>query len=119
MASTSFLITTEKTEYSAGDSLRLKIKNKYGKELCFSTCYPYFLERKDKTWQRYSYAECNKINIHNGCIQNNKEKAFELTLPEVQGGLHRIVVPVCFDCDPNENFKAELNFYSNEFVIKE
>jgi hypothetical protein len=119
MASASFLITTEKTEYAVGDNLRLKIKNNYGRQLCFSTCYPYFLERKDKTWQRYSYVECSKINIHNGCIQNGIEKAFELTLPRVQGGLHRLVVPFCADCNPDDNFKAELNFYSNEFIIKE
>lgn len=119
MASASFLITTEKTEYLVGDNLRLKIKNNYGKELCFSTCYPYFLERKDQNWQRYSYVECNKINIHNGCIRNNQEKAFELTLPKVQSGVHRLVVPLCADCDLDENFQPELNFYSNEFIVKE
>jgi len=118
MASASLIITTEKAEYLAGDNLRLKIKNDSGKELCFSTCYPYFLERKEENWERYNYVECKQTNIHNGCIKSEKEKAFELTLPEVEAGLHRLVVPVCSECKPEEGFKEETEFYSNEFLIK-
>jgi len=118
MASASLIITTEKAEYLAGDNLRLKIKNDSGKELCFSTCYPYFLERKEENWERYNYVECKQTNIHNGCIKSEKEKAFELTLPEVEAGLHRLVVPVCSEYKPEEGFKEETEFYSNEFLIK-
>jgi len=121
MASASFSINIEKTEYQAGDSLRLKIKNNFGKQLCFSTCYPYYLERKVKIWELYPYVECNKDNIHNGCIQDGKEKAFELTLPkkgEIEAGLHRLAIPVCITCSPDQIFYEDLIFHSNEFLIK-
>lgn len=119
IASTSVLITTEKNEYKSGENLKLKITNNSGKTLCFSACYPYFLEKKDKNWESYKYVECNIANTHDGCIDNKKIKAFELTLPQVQEGLHRIAVPVCSNCKLGETFKEEATVYSNEFLIKQ
>ena len=81
----SVLISTEKSKYLNGESLKLKIVNNSGETLCFSTCYPYFLEKKDKNWETYTYVECDHDNIHNGCIEDGKKKAFELTLPKAIG----------------------------------
>jgi len=112
-------IITEKNEYKSGDNLKLNITNNSGKTICFSSCYPYFLERKDKEWKSCNYVGCDRANIHDGCIENNKIKAFELKLPaEVAGGsLHRIAVPVCIDCKVDDSFKESLRYHSNEFSI--
>lgn len=111
-------IVTQRKEYQSGENLKLKIMNNSGEKLCFSTCYPYFLEKKDKTWQRYPYTECDHANNHNGCVENKKVKAFELTLPNGIFGLHRLVVPVCAECREGETFREESIFYSNDFLVK-
>jgi len=116
---TSVFIFTEKSKYLSGENLKLKIENNSGETICFSTCYPYFLEKKDKNWEDYPYVECDFTNTHDGCIEDKKIKAFELTLPkEIEKGVHRIAIPVCKDYKPGEAFKEESIFYSNEFLIK-
>jgi len=115
----SVLIYTEKNEYLGGENLKLKIVNNSGGTLCFSSCYPYFLEKKEKDWEGYKYVECDRPNTHDGCIENKEIKAFELALPkEIAVGLHRIVVPVCNNCKLGEVFKEGQRIYSNEFLIK-
>ncbi len=111
-------IVTQRKDYQNGEILELKITNNSGKKFCFSTCYPYLLEKKDKAWETYKYVECDRDNIHNGCIENGKEKGFELTLPKSISGLHRLAVPVCSECKEGETFKEESRFYSNEFIVK-
>jgi len=111
-------VLTQKNEYLQGENLKVKITNKSGKTFCFSTCFPYLLEKKDKTWESHKYVECNQVNIHDSCIENEKTRAFELTLPKGISGLHRIAIPVCSDCKEGIPFKEEAKFYSNEFVIK-
>jgi len=112
-------IFTEKAKYSAGENLKLKIVNDSGGTLCFSSCFPYFLEKKDKNWEGYKYVECDRPNTHDGCIEDKKIKAFELALPkEIEGGIHRIMVSVCSNCKLGEVFKEDQRVYSNEFLVK-
>ncbi len=121
MMNATFSILTERKEYQNGENLKLKITNNTGKKLCFSTCFPYYLERKDEKWKSYPYIECKRDDIHNGCIEDKKDKGFELVLPreeDIEPGLHRIAVPVCVECKEGEVFKEETWFYSNEFIIK-
>ena len=112
-------IITDKTEYEAGSNLKVKIKNNFGEQICFSSCYPYLLESKNEKWESYKYIECQKFNGNGHCIKAGDLKAFELTLPQVPEGLHRLAIPVCFDCKSEESFKEEQKFYSNEFWIRE
>jgi hypothetical protein len=115
----SVLISTEKAKYLGGENLKVKIVNNSGETLCFSSCYPYFLEKKDKNWEGYKYIECDRPNTHDGCIEDKKIKAFELMLPkEIGGGVHRIAVPVCSNCKIGEVFKEDRIIYSNEFLVK-
>ena len=112
-------IVTDKTEYESGGILKVKIKNNFGENICFSSCYPYLLENKNENWESYKYAECQKFNGNGSCIEARKEKAFELTLPEAPEGLHRLAIPVCIGCQNEDTFKEDARFYSNEFTIKE
>jgi len=112
-------IVTDKTEYEAGGNLKVKIKNNFGKQICFSSCYPYLLESKNEKWESYKYTECQKFNGNGHCIETRGLKAYELTLPQVLAGLHRLVIPVCLGCKDNDLFREDKRFYSNEFLIKE
>jgi len=112
-------IVTDKTEYESGGILKVKIKNNFGENICFSSCYPYLLENKNENWESYKYAECQKFNGNGSCIEARKEKAFELTLPEAPEGLHRLAIPVCLGCKSEDSFQEDQRFYSNEFWIRE
>jgi hypothetical protein len=110
--------TTDKIEYEKGEVLKLKVKNDSLAKICFSTCYPYYLERKNSNWESYKYEECQSFNGNGHCLEAGKEKAFELTLPNVPAGVHRLAIPVCSDCKDETVFVEEERFYSNEFTIK-
>ncbi len=112
------LIQTDKTEYQPGDTLKVKIKNNIGKNISFSSCYPYYLERKNEKWESYKYTECHELNGNGHYIAPKQEKTFEIILPETLDGLHRLAIPVCIDCKNNDFFRDDKRFYSNEFTIK-
>lgn len=112
------LIQTDKTEYQSGDNLKVKIKNNLWQTISFSSCYPYYLERKNENWERYPYVECQSLNLNGNPIIPGKEKMFEISLPTVPEGLHRLSIPVCISCKENEPFREDKVFYSNEFLIK-
>jgi hypothetical protein len=111
-------IITDKTEYEAGGNLKVKIKNNFGKQICFSSCYPYLLENENENWKSYKYAECQKFDGNGHCIKAGDLKAFELTLPERIKGIHRLAIPICIGCKSEDTFKETTRFYSNEFTIK-
>jgi hypothetical protein len=111
-------IVTDKTEYESGGILKVKIKNNFGEQICFSSCYPYLLESKNEKWESYKYVECQKLNGNGHCMKAGELKAFELTLPQISDGSHRLAIPVCIDCQSEGNFKEDMRFYSNEFTIK-
>lgn len=111
-------ITTEMEGYDKEDLLKVKIVNKTDKDICFSSCYPYYLEReKEEGWKSYSYSNCSDENLAVACIVSKDVKAFELVLPPTIEGSHRLAIPICYDCDEGDNFEAQKKFYSNEFII--
>ena len=112
-------IITDKAEYESGGILKVKIKNNFPKQICFSSCYPYLLESKNENWESYKYVECQKFDGNGHCLKAGDLKAFELTLPEVSEGLHRLAIPVCIGCKSEDTFREDKRFYSNEFKIKE
>ena len=112
-------IVTDKTEYEPGGILKVKIKNNFGEQICFSSCYPYLLESKNEKWESYKYVECQKLNGNGHCMKAGELKAFELTLPQISDGSHRLAIPVCIGCKSEDTFRENKRFYSNEFKIKE
>lgn len=111
-------IRTDKAEYQKEGILKLVIKNNFGKNICFSSCYPYYLEKKDGGWSLYSYSQCQKPDLSEICLSPRQSKFFEISLAYIGGGLHRLIVPVCLDCKDKENFREDNRFYSNEFLIR-
>ncbi|MBU4298868.1 hypothetical protein KJ636_02400 [Patescibacteria group bacterium] len=111
-------ITTDKTEYTRQDKIKIKIENKFRKNICFSSCSPFSLqEKKEKEWESYPHEECKDENRAENCFKSGL-KAFEIDLSLTKQGLNRIAIPVCIDCKEGDEFKEGKRFYSNEFTIK-
>ena len=111
-------VLTDKEEYTLGENLRVKIDNNTRDKFCFSTCYPYFFEKKDGEWTSYEYAECPEQDMVDSCVNPKEVKAFELTIPPVEKGIHRLMIQACVGCISNELFKKEKELISNQFIIK-
>jgi hypothetical protein len=111
-------VSTDKTEYDPGSVLKVVIQNNSRKNICFSSCYPYYLEKKDVNFQSYPYPDCPKPNLSEPCVKPRQSKFFEIDLPLLEAGLHRLAIPVCVDCKIKEDFREDTRFYSNEFTIK-
>ena len=111
-------VITENWSYDTGYSLKIKIENNLKEEICFSSFYPYYLEKKNGEWTDYNYVECPDGNISKDCIDSKTVKAFELVIPDVREGIHRIALSACVGCNFSESFEEDKRFYSNAFIIK-
>lgn len=113
-------VILDKKEYQANDKIKLKIENQTEKRMCFSSCYPYYFERKNKTWSRYQYAECDYQDKIETCLAPYSEKAFEIELLSVLlSGTYRLAIPVCENCQPGDNFITNNILYSPPFEFKQ
>ena len=114
-------LLTYKTDYSQGENPKIKIENKSTEKICFSSCYPYYLEKNNGGYKSYQYGNCpQELDQAQDCIEPGQVKAFELLLDEMHTdkGPHRIAIPACVGCVLQEKFRQDKFFYSNEFLIK-
>lgn len=111
-------VITEKTEYKIGDIIKVKIENNLKKNICFSSCYPYYLEKKGEEWKSYNYMDCPDSDLVKDCIDSRQVKAFELIAHPIEEGLHRLAISVCIGCNLDEVFREDQKFYSNEFIVR-
>lgn len=110
-------VVTSKKGYQKDEMAKIKIENHLKENICFSSCSPYYLETKKDQWTSYSYDDCQEAKLAEKCIEKGGVKAFEFTLSYANEGLHRVVIPVCRDCVPQEEFKERVRAYSEEFVV--
>lgn len=115
---TKAIVLTDKKEYSPGDLLKVKIQNKENQKICFSSCYPYYIQKKSGNWQNYIYEDCDKEDLVESCIEPKSVKSFELTVPVLKKGENRLSILACIGCNVKEKFKGQENFFSNDFTIK-
>lgn len=111
-------VSTDKNSYGAGNALTVSIKNNLGGEICFSSCYPYYLEKKRSDWVDYDYDECLKRDEVAKCIRQGDVKTFKIVLTQSETGEHRLKIPVCVECQIGQDFKADKVYYSNSFQIQ-
>jgi len=111
---------TEKKRYSATEELKVEIKNNMEESVCFSSCYPYFMQSEEGIWSNYLYPQCEKKNLVENCIEPNDTKAFGILLNEmfVKPALHRLAIPACIGCIVGDQFRVDKILYTNEFEIK-
>jgi hypothetical protein len=87
-------VSTDKNDYATGGELLVDVRNNFGAAVCFSSCYPYYLEeKKDDQWVPYEYGDCLKQDAVATCIPQNETKKFRITLSQADRGLHRIKIP--------------------------
>jgi hypothetical protein len=112
-------IFTDRQDYKLGDALEVTIANELGKAICFSSCYPYLVEKLDKKgqWEQYAYENCPNSEIAADCVAAGAKKIFRLSLADAEGGMNRLKLPLCVDCVSGQNFSANTTFYSNDFQI--
>ena len=111
-------VVTEKGKYANGEELKVEIDNNEGDSICFSSCYPYFMQIvKGGNWQNYKYSDCQKDDVVEKCISSKDLKAFGITLDSVQSAIHRLAIPACIGCSVGDKFRVDKVFYSNEFEI--
>jgi len=111
-------ILTDKDQYSPGDTLKVKIENNSENKICFSSCYPYYIQKKNGNWENYRYIDCPNDDIVDNCVEPANVKAFELVLPHIASGPHRLAIGACTTCQLKELFEKEENFFSNRFFVK-
>ena len=112
-------VVIDKAEYKIGESLKIKIENNLEKNVCFSSCYPYYWEKKENIgWEDYRYVDCPNSDLATYCVGPEEIKAFEIAIPSVELGLHRIAISACLECQFQEKFQEEQRFYSSDFIIK-
>ncbi len=97
-----------------GEDLKIQITNRKQEPICFSSCYPYFLEKKEEEWNSYQYDRCPEEDIIETCILPGGKRAF-LLLAEIEEKTHRISIPFCSLCKEGDVFKEEGKIYSQEF----
>ena len=111
-------IITDAKEYTIGDVLKVKIENNLKESICFSSCYPYNIEKENGGWSSYHYENCLDSNLNESCVDSREIKAFELVIPFIDIGSHRLSISACIGCSADEVFKEGQKFYSNNFLIK-
>ena len=111
-------ISTNKKDYGNGESLIVTIKNTLKESICFSCCYPYYLEKNNGQWTSYHYGECEKEDVNEICVEQGQIKSFEIDLVFLEEGIHRLALPACSGCIIGEEFKEIKRFYSNEFSVR-
>ncbi len=112
------IVSLSKENYNNKEEIEIKIKNYFfTKELCFSTCRPYLLEKKEEVWYGYHYSDCAFPDKIEKCIKPLETKTFHLFLPDLPPSTYRLVIPVCNDCYFAQIFQETLRFYSKAFEI--
>jgi len=113
-------VSTYQKEYQAKENPRIKIDNNLTQTVCFSSCYPYYLERNNEPLKSYTYPSCPYPDVVETCMEPGETKAFEILLDKmrIEKGVHRIAIPACLGCSLKENFRQDQFFYSNKFLIK-
>ncbi len=111
---------TDRDNYMPGDPLTINVKNGTGKAVCFSSCYPYLVERRDGAgdWAQFEYDDCPYPEVASDCVPAGGIKKFRLPLDEAEVGLNRLKLNICFDCAAGDPFLAESVIYSNVFEVK-
>lgn len=111
-------IATRNTIYASSDFIEVSIRNESGRPVCFSSCYPYYLEKHSSQWEGYDYANCGQSDVAGQCIPAKDVKAFQLVTDTIETGKYRIKVPVCTGCAEGEPFRKDSVEYSNEFEVR-
>lgn len=112
-------IITDKKDYEQNGILRINIENESDETICFSSCYPYYLQKKDAEWKNYEYGKCPNEDVAQYCVSQKDLKGFAIYLfsYEIENAVHRLAIPACIGCAQGEAFREDTILYSNDFEV--
>lgn len=112
-------IELNKQMYNRGEEIRITVRNNSFGQICFSSCFPYYLQRKDKNWHSYDYPSCPEKNMNIPCLSSGQTRKFKFELGQsLQDGLHRIAVPINKKATAGEGFEEDQKVHSPPFEVK-
>lgn len=122
-------ITTDKTEYEQGETVKIMVKNNLDKNICLGKNHPYYSEKWNEETKKWEIAHpellmSGVVPSVGECINSKEHKEFISddffkNLILINSGKYRILFPVCVDCEKEKNFNSDKTICSNEFTIKE
>jgi len=105
--------------YNRGEEVRLTIRNNTFQQACFSSCYPYYLQKKNEEWSFYNYPNCPDQDSNLPCISPGEKKTFSFDLEKkIESGIHRIAIPINKKGKKGEEFAEDKKVYSDPFDVK-
>lgn len=117
-------ITTDKIEYKQGEGVKINVKNGLENPICFESCMPYWLEKKNWNWHLNveSTRRC-ETNYIEECLEPGDTRLFGVQTSwsgyKKEPGTYRAVISLCISCIVGEAPRRDKTIYSNEFTIKE
>jgi len=112
-------IRLDAANYGKGEEMLITIKNNFwSSEICFSSCYPYFIQRKNGDWGEYKYKNCIFEDRIVKCLNPGETKTFRTSVPNLAPGIYRISLPFCRNCSLGTVFQEEERCNSDLFEIK-
>lgn len=119
MSRPEFGVELSKQTYDKGEEVRITVQNNSTKQVCFSSCYPYYLQAEKGAWQSYNYPDCPEEDLNVSCITSGGTKEFEFTLEgNIETELHRVAIPVNEEGKAKEAFEEDKKVYSEPFDVK-
>lgn len=115
-------VKTDKDIYSREDKIKVTVKNNLGKPICFESCNPYWLQKKDGDWEDFTYKTCEDHYLQiKECLQPGAIKVFENPVSTygytMESGIYRYAVKICINCEVGGKTSGQKTIYSNEFKI--
>lgn len=110
----------DRGNYQVGEKLEVAVENDFGREICFSSCYPYLMEKQQENgnWEEYDYPDCSGANRAVDCVPASGRKKFRVALDDVAAGIHRLKINACVGCAAAGAFTTEQTIYSDIFEIR-
>lgn len=114
-----FGVELSKQIYDKGEKVRITVRNNTLKQICFSSCYPYYLQVKNGDWHSYNYSECFEEDLNVPCLSSGESRKFKFTLRKsIRSEIHRIAIPIDKEGTAGEKFEEDKKIYSEPFEVK-
>lgn len=112
-------VELNKQMYNQGEEVRITIRNNSFKQACFSSCYPYYLQRKEGEWENYNYPSCPEQDVNIPCISASETKKFKFNLFQgLHDGLHRLAIPINERGEKGKQFEEDRKVHTDPFEVK-
>ena len=112
-------VELSKDIYKRGEEMQLTVGNNSFKKICFSTCFPYYLQYKEENWNTYNYPSCSEKNLNMPCVSPGESKTFSFSLnKKLREKIHRLAIPINRGGEKGSKFEEDQKVHSEIFDVK-